>query len=105
MTGRPYLNVSESFTRWVIGYSAPESQRLLTLLFDAINAGAYGYILKQIGSDDLINALDATGSGRSIRCDARRDRSSDGFGESSPGRILSVLIGIVESLPRLEPLS
>lgn len=31
------------------------------LLFDAINAGAYGYILKQIGSDDLINALDAIG--------------------------------------------
>ena len=31
------------------------------LLFDAINAGAYGYILKQIGSDDLINALEAIG--------------------------------------------
>ena len=37
VTGRPYLNVSESFTRWVIGHSAPESQRLLTMLFDAIN--------------------------------------------------------------------
>lgn len=37
VTGRPYLNVSESFTRWIIGLSAPESQRILTLLFDLIN--------------------------------------------------------------------
>jgi taurine dioxygenase len=37
VTGRPYLNVSESFTRFVIGLSAPESARLLTLLFDLIN--------------------------------------------------------------------
>lgn len=36
-TGRPYLNVSESFTRWIVGYSAPESARLLTHLFDLIN--------------------------------------------------------------------
>ena len=36
-TGRPYLNVSESFTRWVIGASAPESARLLTMSFDMIN--------------------------------------------------------------------
>ncbi len=33
------------------------------LLFDAINAGAYGYVLKQIGSNDLINALEAIGRG------------------------------------------
>lgn len=37
VTGRPYLNVSESFTRFVIGLSAPESGRLLTELFDRIN--------------------------------------------------------------------
>lgn len=37
VTGRPYLNVSESFTRFVIGLSAPESARLLTFLFDLIN--------------------------------------------------------------------
>jgi DNA-binding NarL/FixJ family response regulator len=36
------------------------------LLFDAINAGAYGYILKQIGSDDLINALGAIGRGEAL---------------------------------------
>jgi taurine dioxygenase len=37
VTGRPFLNVSESFTRFVIGLSAPESGRLLTHLFDLIN--------------------------------------------------------------------
>jgi taurine dioxygenase len=37
VTGRPYLNVSESFTRFVIGLSAPESARLLTQLFDLVN--------------------------------------------------------------------
>ncbi len=36
------------------------------LLFDAINAGAYGYILKQIGSDDLLNALAAIGRGEAL---------------------------------------
>lgn len=36
------------------------------LLFDAINAGAYGYILKQIGSDDLIGALNAIGRGEAL---------------------------------------
>jgi taurine dioxygenase len=37
VTGRPYMNVSESFTRFVIGVSAPESARILTYLFDLIN--------------------------------------------------------------------
>lgn len=37
VSGRKYLNVSESFTRWIVGFSAPESARLLTMLFDAIN--------------------------------------------------------------------
>jgi DNA-binding NarL/FixJ family response regulator len=36
------------------------------LLFDAINAGAFGYVLKQIGSDDLVNALDKIGRGESL---------------------------------------
>ena len=37
VTGRPYLNVSESNTRWIIGLGAPESARILTMLFDLIN--------------------------------------------------------------------
>jgi DNA-binding NarL/FixJ family response regulator len=36
------------------------------LLFDAINAGAFGYVLKQIGSDDLIGALEAIGRGEAL---------------------------------------
>lgn len=36
-SGRPYLNVSESFTRWIIGLSAGESDRLLTMLFNVTN--------------------------------------------------------------------
>ena len=36
------------------------------LLFNAIDAGAYGYVLKQIGSDDLVHALDAIGRGEAL---------------------------------------
>jgi taurine dioxygenase len=34
---RPYINVSESNTRWIIGVGAPESQRILSLLFSLTN--------------------------------------------------------------------
>jgi len=37
VTGRPYVNVSESNTRWIMGTGAAESQRILSYLFDAIN--------------------------------------------------------------------
>jgi taurine dioxygenase len=37
VTGRPYVNVSESNTRWIIGVGAAESARILSLLFDMIN--------------------------------------------------------------------
>ncbi|HBY98583.1 MAG TPA: DNA-binding response regulator, partial [Chloroflexi bacterium] len=36
------------------------------LLFEAIRAGATGYVLKQIGSDDLIRALEAVGRGEAL---------------------------------------
>lgn len=36
------------------------------LLFDAIVAGADGYILKQVGSDDLIQGLEQVGKGQSL---------------------------------------
>ncbi len=36
------------------------------LLFDAIIAGADGYILKQVGSDDLIRGLEQVGQGQSL---------------------------------------
>lgn len=36
------------------------------MLFDAISAGACGYVLKQIGSDDLIRAMEAVGRGEAL---------------------------------------
>lgn len=36
------------------------------MLFDAIEAGASGYVLKQIGSGDLVNALQAIARGESL---------------------------------------
>jgi len=36
------------------------------MLFDAISAGACGYVLKQIGSDDLIKAMKAVGRGEAL---------------------------------------
>lgn len=36
------------------------------LLMDAVAAGATGYVLKQIGSDDLVKALEAVGRGDAL---------------------------------------
>lgn len=36
------------------------------LLFDAIAAGACGYVLKQIGTDDLVRAIEAVGRGEAL---------------------------------------
>lgn len=36
------------------------------MLFDAISAGACGYVLKQIGSDDLIQAVETVGRGEAL---------------------------------------
>ncbi|NOY99413.1 MAG: response regulator transcription factor [Chloroflexi bacterium] len=36
------------------------------MLFSAIRAGASGYVLKQIGSEDLVKALEAVGSGEAL---------------------------------------
>jgi len=37
VTDRPYVNVSESNTRWIIGVGAPESHRILSTLFALTN--------------------------------------------------------------------
>lgn len=37
VTEQPYVNVSESNTRWIIGLGAAESSRILTMLFDYTN--------------------------------------------------------------------
>lgn len=37
VTGRPFINVSESNTRWIIGVGAPDSQRMLSTIFSVTN--------------------------------------------------------------------
>jgi DNA-binding NarL/FixJ family response regulator len=49
-------------TRIIILTSYPDDEKL----FDAIACGADGYVLKQIGSDDLIRALEQVGRGESL---------------------------------------
>jgi len=49
-------------TRIIILTSYPDDE----MLFDAIACGAEGYVLKQIGSDDLIRALEQVGRGGSL---------------------------------------
>jgi two-component system, NarL family, response regulator DevR len=49
-------------TRIIILTSFPDDE----VLFDAIASGADGYVLKQIGSDDLIRALERVGRGESL---------------------------------------
>lgn len=49
-------------TRIIILTSYPDEE----VLFDAIAAGADGYVLKKIGSDDLLQALERVGRGESL---------------------------------------
>jgi DNA-binding NarL/FixJ family response regulator len=49
-------------TRIIILTSFPDDE----VLYNAIAAGADGYVLKQIGSDDLIHALERVGQGESL---------------------------------------
>ena len=49
-------------TRIIVLTSFPDDK----VLFDAIASGADGYVLKQIGSDDLLRALERVGHGDSM---------------------------------------
>ncbi|NUM47275.1 MAG: response regulator transcription factor [Anaerolineales bacterium] len=53
------------------------------LLFDAISAGASGYVLKQIGSNELIRALETIGRGDSLLDPAVTQRVFDRVREAS----------------------
>jgi two-component system response regulator DevR len=49
-------------TRIIVLTSYPDDEKL----FDAIACGAEGYVLKQIGSDDLLRTLELVGRGESM---------------------------------------
>ena len=53
------------------------------LLFEAITAGASGYVLKQIGSGELIRALETIGSGEALLDPALTQRVFDRVREAS----------------------
>jgi DNA-binding NarL/FixJ family response regulator len=57
-------------TRVIVLTSYPDEQ----ILFDAIASGADGYVLKQIGSDELIRALERVGRGESLLDPALTDK-------------------------------
>ncbi len=57
-------------TRIIVLTSFPDED----VLFDAIAAGADGYVLKQVGSDDLIRALERVGRGESLLDPSVTDR-------------------------------
>jgi two-component system response regulator DevR len=57
-------------TKIIILTSFPDEE----VLFDAIACGADGYVLKEIGSDDLIRALERIGRGESLLDPAVTDR-------------------------------
>jgi DNA-binding NarL/FixJ family response regulator len=57
-------------TRIIILTSFPDDE----VIFDAIASGADGYVLKEIGSDDLIRALERIGRGESLLDPAVTDR-------------------------------
>ncbi len=53
------------------------------LLFEAISAGASGYVLKQIGSDELVHALEAIGRGEALLDPALTQRVFDRVREAN----------------------
>jgi DNA-binding NarL/FixJ family response regulator len=57
-------------TRVIVLTSYPDDE----VLFDAIAAGADGYVLKQIGSDELLRALERVGQGESLLDPSLTDR-------------------------------
>ncbi len=64
------IKAQQPKTRIIILTSFPDDEGL----FDAIACGAEGYVLKQVGSDDLIRALERVGRGESLLDPALTER-------------------------------
>jgi two-component system response regulator DevR len=90
-------------TRIIVLTSFPDEE----MLFEAIAAGADGYVLKQIGSDDLIRALERVGRGDSLLDpalmgrvfaqvrEARRQERAHAFSDLS-AQEMQILAGIAD---------
>jgi two-component system response regulator DevR len=90
-------------TRIIILTSFPDEE----VLVEAIAAGADGYVLKQIGSDDLIRALERVGRGESLldpaltarvfarMREAQRQQRAQAFVDLNPHE-MQILAGIAE---------
>jgi DNA-binding NarL/FixJ family response regulator len=90
-------------TRIIILTSYPDDE----VLMDAIACGAEGYVLKQIGSDDLLRALERVGRGESLLDPAlteqvfarmrevRQQERAHAFADLS-GQEMQILAAIVE---------
>lgn len=68
LPGTSGIEACEEITR---NYSATRVVMLTSyaedeMLFSALRAGASGYVLKQIGADDLVRALEAVGRGEAL---------------------------------------
>lgn len=90
-------------TRIIMLTSFPDDE----VLFDAIASGADGYVLKQIGSDDLVRALERVGRGESLldpsltervfakMRDVRRQERAHAFGELT-AQEMQILVRVAE---------
>ncbi|MGQ9598026.1 MAG: response regulator [Anaerolineae bacterium] len=75
------IKAQQPKTRIMVLTSFPDDEGL----FDAIACEAEGYILKQVGSDDLIRASERVGRGESLLDPASRSEFSPKYGKCGSG--------------------
>ena len=66
------------------------------LLFDAITAGACGYVLKQIGSDDLVRAIETVGRGEALLDPAVTQRVFERVREAARKEVAAAFADLTE---------
>jgi two-component system response regulator DevR len=66
------------------------------LLFDAIAAGAAGYVLKQIGSDDLVRAIETVSHGEALLDPSLTSRVLARVREASRKEALAAFVDLTE---------
>lgn len=103
MPGRSGIDVCEDIveklpdTKVIILTSYAEDE----LLFDAISAGACGYVLKQIGSDDLVSAIETVGRGEALLDPAVTRRVFERVREAARQETAAAFAGLTEQELRI----